>query len=860
MKLIKTMACFVFLPLSLFSQLQDDFSDGDFHNNPSWTGTTEMFVVNDDLQLQLQDDEANEAFLVTELTTLQEMQWNFYIQLKFSPSANNNARIYLISLHENLHDEPDGCYLQFGEAGSGDAPELFFQEQGNSTSICRGEDGSIAASFMFAVKIIYQDGYWEMLADENGGQYYQPIADGTHHLPWDTGFLGMRCTYTKSNSTRFYFDDFYAGPPILDSIPPQISDLTILDSMNLQISFSEPLNLEVATDSSLYFLQPCNLIPETVTTDLQDPGKVVLGFSQCFENEASYMLQVAGLQDLAGNVMEPWNANFTYYQPVAYDVVINEIMADPSPAQGLPEEEYIELYNVSDYPVRLDQWTLEINGSAKEIDTTSIPPGEYLILVDQESKGIFEQYGRTASLSGLSLSNSGAELLLNDKHGNTIHSITYDPSWHNTANKQEGGFSLELCNPYNPCMDKGNWGSAQDGSGGTPGQENSIFTTEYQPIEIRNLCVENDSCIILYFNQAMQEDLNGAFDIGPFDIPIKSVGRLKSETGAYIAYLSVKLNSNTVYELDVLSGFLNCNGSVETNSLSTTFGLPGKADEGDLIINEVLFDPLDGCGEFVELYNHSSKPLNLNGYEILCVKERWPDPPDTSGGVITKDCMLLMPDEYMVITSSPELVSPCYFAEDPQRIIISEDFPALSNSGGIILLAGANGLIIDKMIYSEEMHFPMLQFTDGVTLERIHPSLLSGNPDSWHSAAQDCGFGTPTYKNSQYAETSGETDPVSLHPPVIHPGGGNGENSTCQISYRFPEEGSVGSISIFNAKGQPVRILVDRVLLGTEGMFSWDGSDDRGSICRQGIYIVLFEVLNLSGNVRKYKDVVVLRL
>ena len=41
------------LPISLFAQVTDDFSDGDFTQNPTWSGTTEQYMVNNSKQLQL---------------------------------------------------------------------------------------------------------------------------------------------------------------------------------------------------------------------------------------------------------------------------------------------------------------------------------------------------------------------------------------------------------------------------------------------------------------------------------------------------------------------------------------------------------------------------------------------------------------------------------------------------------------------------------------------------------------------------------------------------------------------------------------------------------------------------------------
>lgn len=137
-KILTLSILFFFSQFTLNAQLlQDDFSDGDFLNNPKWTGDINDFVVNEGLQLQLnfEGDTLRPAYLSTEAENgnLNEKEWRFDVSLDFSPSNSNKVEIYLTSDiailtdFQNEGNSQEGYYMEIGENGSDDGISLFIE-------------------------------------------------------------------------------------------------------------------------------------------------------------------------------------------------------------------------------------------------------------------------------------------------------------------------------------------------------------------------------------------------------------------------------------------------------------------------------------------------------------------------------------------------------------------------------------------------------------------------------------------------------------------------------------------------------------------------------------------------------------
>ena len=113
-------------PLAI-AQINEDFSDGDFTSNPTWSGgsnfgTSDPFeIVEADNQLRSQDVNSGRGTRIMYLTTPDVLdlsssiaQWSFRIRLSFnipgsaSTNSNNTSRVYLMSNSPDLTTDIDG--------------------------------------------------------------------------------------------------------------------------------------------------------------------------------------------------------------------------------------------------------------------------------------------------------------------------------------------------------------------------------------------------------------------------------------------------------------------------------------------------------------------------------------------------------------------------------------------------------------------------------------------------------------------------------------------------------------------------------------------------------------------------------
>ena len=548
------------------------------------------------------------------------------------------------------------------------------------------------------------------------------------------------------------------------------------------------------------------------------------------------------------------------------DIVINEIMADPSPGIALPEWEYIELYNTSFEAININKWKIIIG--KKELsfnDDIVIQSDGYLILCHNDAVEELSSYGDCHGFSSFQITNSGSSISLIDKNDRLISTVDFDISWHSATYKKDGGWSLEQIDVFNPCAGKKNWGSSNDRKGGSPGKMNSIAGENVIPPKLDHITPSSYNEIEVFFNQNMNMESLQKTDnyiITELNIYPEKIETIKYKNDYVKLTFDYFFEEDKLYTLNI-DNINNCNDIPPEKEISARFGMPTEVSYNDIIINEILFHPISPGVDYLELYNRSDKVIDLKEIMFGTIKKSFPNPADTTLKEICAESRIMLPHSYIVLSLDQEIVKEQYLnhVPDPDPFLDVESFPSLPNEEGHVIICDRSRRKIDEMTYSDKMHYDLLSIKQGVALERISTENPSLDENNWHSASFNYNYGTPGYRNSMAQNVNADNDEneITIIPEVFSPDG-DGYNDICGIHYKFDNNGYSMNIKIFNSDGLLVRNLFNNNLVNQEGAIHWDGCDDSKHCVSIGIYIVQAEIFNLNGFVkRKRKTVVLMR-
>lgn len=727
--------------INIFAQFSDNFADGDFASNPAWTGTSELFSVNGTGQLQTIGTLAGQAYLSTNFPSqnLNGKEWNFFIRQTFAGSDNNQSRVYLTASGATLQFTANGSagvqgyFLRFGEGGSADAIRLFRDDgAGNTVELAVCSPGAISASFSARVKVTRNNaGLWSIFADYTGGTAYSLETTATDATYSSTAHFGLVCTYTASNADNFFFDDFYFGNIIVDTAPPQLISAAATSQNTLDLQFNENVTT-ISAQNTLNYLLEGTINP---TSAIVNGSQVTLQFASPFTPNVELTITANNIADAEGNILNNASQNFIYFvaaTPFFRAVVFNEVLADPTPVVGLPDVEFIEIYNPTQEVFNLENWTFVNSTTAKTLPNYNLGAGQYAILTDANNTALFSNAIGIPSFTALT--NSTDSLTLLDQTGQIIDILVYNDDWFITSEKLDGGWTLEQINPNFPCFSAANWAESISSQGGTPAAQNSVNNISPDVVlpVFSSIAQFGTNGIVLSFNETMQ-----ASSIDDFLIDVTpSLGTYSASWNASYTAITV-LFEETIeigipYQMEI-SGPNDCSGNTIL-PFTIDFIIGFQPEAGDIIINEIMAAPLSTStytAEYLELYNKSNKLLDLSSILI-------------NSGFFTSQT-IVGPGEYIAIGNINNAAA---FANIP-GIALMTSFPGLTNSGTTITLSHPETGVLDVVSYSDEWYRDNSKNDGGWSLERINPDDPCSGADNWRASLNPTG-GTPGAVNSVF--------------------------------------------------------------------------------------------------------------
>jgi hypothetical protein len=277
---------------------------------------------------------------------------------------------------------------------------------------------------------------------------------------------------------------------------------------------------------------------------------------------------------------------------------------------------------------------------------------------------------------------------------------------------------------------------------------------------------------------------------------------------------------------------------------------------GDLLINEIMFNPLqarfDGGldqSHYVEVYNNRPYSLFLPG--ITLETSSASSSSSTTHHFDYYDAETISPYKYYIYKSDTASIlnsrlsqffglidSTNYYKVDRTTLGFN------STAGSVWINHPQNGKI-DSVFYADFLHQPSVRDRRGISLERISPSLSSSDHKNWGSHAGLLG-GTPGWLNSINTSITTNNEAVlASSPNPFSPDGDTREDITA-IQLTLPSPGWLVQLRIYDRFGRFIRTLADGERVGIDSTHIWNGLDENGREVLTGIYIALAECWNVE--------------
>lgn len=752
----------------------------------------------------------------------------------WDPSSSNGFFFYFIEKETS----GNGYAIGVNANGSTDKLSLWTYISGKATELLAETEFDWNANTTARIDFSrLSNGAWTLACtDLATGLSSQSTA--MHALYSDFTEVGLSFFYTATRSGKLWFDDLEV---FRKNSGPQLKLVSATSSTSIDVWLSEPVGGDPLTTSNFKLADAQGTTLAIEAVEKIDSKHIRLTVAEM--GSTTYTLSAFNISDVEGTQTPLSTFNFTFKMKAkVHDVVFTEIMADPSPVVGLPNVEFIEIHNRSTKSIHLENWKLKVDNTTRTLFTQTVNANEYVLLCHANDSALLAPFGKVIPVDRFQgLRNSYALLQLLNEEDELVDEVRYAEAWYNDAAKKSGGWTLERMDNNRFCGAPGNWSASVAELGGTPGQPNSIAAPnpdEAGP-QLLYAQVSAANAIQAVFNEPLDAESYTIQNIliSP-TLEIDSCTWKESEQTLVIVFTQ-NMEENVPYTL-VFSTLTDACQNTSTNATAKFSRV--RIKPGDVLINEVLFDPFSGGSDFVELYNTTALNLDLSKLKLatrndtLALKSVYTLAARPEG---------FAPQSYLAVTTSYDGVANFYHLPCPECVAQTTNLPTFANELGTVVLLNDSLEVIDEFTYTAKMHSPMLSDPDGVSLERISLTVASQTASNWQSASSVVGYATPGYRNSQ-GETHVQQAHMELSCDVVSP---NNDlfNDELEITIDLPQNGCMLDLYVFDLNGRLQAQLAKNQLVGTNERFVFEGSNEKGTNLAAGPYILLAEAYHPKG-------------
>lgn len=825
--------CLLFLArVDANGQFYDDYSDGDLSNNPAWLGDTAQFRVDPQGRLQqVAPPASGSAMLYTHSRAIFQADWSWWMRLGFNPSGSNYADVYVLSQSPRLDSALSGYFVRVGSTA--DDVCLYRQTGTIRTCIINGRDGVLSRNDNPLRVRVTRDsiGIWSLYTDTTGSGLNWRLEGSAYDATHRYGlFTGCRQVYSSTRSQLYWYDDWEVhGMALPDTMKPRLLMARVARQGVIKLEFNKGFPPGIFLQPQQYALSGFGIPIEVEPVGARS---IELRWSMTLPDEGSFRLCLM-LTDSGGVPLDTC-AEWVHAPNTVGDLIFNEIMFVPPLSGPLPPTEYIELRNMSPFPLELGDWVYGDRSSSVVLPAYRIPVGGYLVLCPPGTDGAWLGIAPALALpTWPTLNNDGDELYLRHPEGWLADTLAYQADWHASPIKKIGGWSLERRNGHLDCPDTWNWSSSIDPNGGSPGRINSInglvwggVGTKTPPkAQLLHAVLLADRSILLQFSQAVRP---GQATLDGMTVPIApgSIPRMQWTLPGWL------LPTNPGVSWLGLEGWTDCRDSTVL-AVPWPLSVGASASPSSLYFHEIYYRPAVGGVAYYELIHLGNEAIDLSRVYLA--------ESDEMGNYSTAIPLSLiesaiLPGQRLVVCRDTARLRADLGETLPVNRRQVTSLPLPKAGGGHVLLLDHAGRVLDRLAYHDSLHHPIVVDPKGIALE-----CPDGHVDIPWSTADTRIRGTPGRPNSRSPSDQLRSGSLSISPRVIYPR----RMDRMRISIECSGTGMV-RLDLLDMGGRLIAPLLPPTLCRGMADTYWDGRDANGRWAREGPYLVRAHFLDGS--------------